>query len=70
MGVGLSKIVTRDGTEFWAMSSDKYCESAVKNVDESLNWRGLKLPINCYTPMSSGYKPELDATTELKADGI
>ena len=70
LGAGLSKVVTADGTECWAMSSDKYCESAVKNVDEALNLKGLKLPSKCYIPISSGYKPELDATAELKADGV
>ena len=59
-----------DGTECWAMSSDKYCESAVKNVEEALSKKGLRLPGKCYTPMSSGYRPELDSTAELKADGV
>ena len=52
------------------MSPDKYCESAVKNVEGALKDKGLRLPSRCYTPMSSGYRPELDSTAELKADGV
>ena len=70
LGAGLSKIVTGDGTECWAMSSDKYCASAVKNVEEVLQKKGIRLPSKCYTPLSSGYRPELDATAELKAGGV
>ena len=29
----LSRLINGDGTECWAMSSDKYCDSAVKNVE-------------------------------------
>ena len=32
--------------------------------------KGLKLPSKCYTSLSSGYAPELDAASELKADGL
>ena len=70
LGASLSKIVTGDGRECWAMSSDKYCASAVMNVEESLKKRGMRLPSKCYTPLSSGYRPELDATAELKAEGL
>ena len=52
------------------MSSDKYCESAVKNVEDVLAKKGMRLPSRCYTPMSSGYRPEIDSTAELKADGV
>ena len=30
----------------------------------------MKLPARAETPMSSDYKPKLDATTELEPDGI
>ena len=52
------------------MSLDKYCASAVKNVEECLNKKGLRLQNKCVTPLQSGYKPELDDTPELKSDGM
>ena len=52
------------------MSSDKYCATMVKNVEETLAKRGLRLPSKCPLPLSAGYKPELDSTVELKADGV
>ena len=70
LGAGLSKMDNEDGDECWAMSSDKYCAAFVTNVEESLEKKGLRLPSKCVTPLSSGYKPELDTTGELKADGL
>ena len=70
LGAELSKIDNVDGDECWSMSSDKYCVAFVANVEESLNKKGLKLPSKSITPLSHGYKPELDSTSELKADGL
>ena len=66
----ISKMLNSDGDECWVMDSDKYSESAVKNVEEALNKKGLRLPSKCRTPLSSGYKPEMDDSAELKADGL
>jgi hypothetical protein len=52
------------------MSAEKYVVSAVKNVEEALAERGLRLPSKCYTPLSSDYRPELEMSSELKSDGI
>ena len=52
------------------MSSDKFCNAMVKNVEDALQKKGLKLPSKCTTPLRSDYKPELDYTGELKADGL
>ena len=48
----------------------KYCEALVKNVEDTLAKRGLRLPSKCALPLSNGYRPELDSTGELKTDGI
>ena len=32
--------------------------------------KSIRLPSKCYTPLSSGYRPELDATAELKAEDV
>lgn len=52
------------------MSSKKYCEAAVANVEDTLQKKGLKLPSKCVTPFTAGYRPEIDVTAELKADGL
>ena len=70
LGATVSKIRNEDGVECWAMDSDKYCESAVKNVEEVLKKKGFRLPGKCRTPFCSGFKPEQDTTAKLKADGV
>ena len=70
LGAGLEKMVNDNGTECWTMTSQKYTKAAVENVEEHLAKSGTKLPNRCGAPLSSGYKPEIDATAELKADGV
>ena len=57
LGATVSKIRNKDGVECWSMDSDKYCESAVKNIEEVLNKKGFCLPGKCRTPFCSGLKP-------------
>ena len=57
LGATVSKIQNEDGVECWVMDSDKYCESAVKNVEEALNKKGFLLPCKCRTPFCSGFEP-------------
>ncbi len=54
------------------MSSDKYCQALVKNVEADLEKKGIRLPSKCYTSMSRGYRPEMEypPPPELKAEGI
>ena len=56
----------------WTMSSDKYVSAAVpkKNVEESLKKKGLRIPSKCYTVLPKDYRPELETSAELKADGV
>ena len=70
LGASLSKFNNDDGDECWAMDSNMYCASAVKNVEDMLNKKGVKLPAKCKTPLRSGYQPEMDTSPELKADGV
>jgi hypothetical protein len=70
LGADLSEMDNEDGDICWAMSSDKYCQALVKNVEDVLSKKGLRLPSKCFTPLKHGYKPELDCTGELKADGL
>eukprot|EP00957_Ditylum_brightwellii_P031299 2372590-Ditylum_brightwellii.AAC.1 len=59
-----------NGIECWAFSLDQYCAAVVSNIESILEKKGLRLPSKCVTPILCGYKPELDATGELKADGV
>ena len=52
------------------MSSNKYCAAMVKNVEENLNKKGLRLPTKCNIPIRHGYKPDMDCTGKLKANGL
>ena len=70
LGADLSLMDNEEGTECWAMSSDKYCAAMVKNIEDGLNKKGLRLPARCELPIRHGYKPEMDCTAELKADGV
>ena len=63
-------MINEEGDDCWAMSSEKYCTAVVANVEEILKKKGLRLPSKCTTPTGSGYRPEMDVTAELKADGV
>ena len=51
----------------WAMSSDTYIKRAVAEVERNLEEVGQKLSTKVETPLSSGYRPELDMSRELDA---
>ena len=70
LGAELSKMHNEYGDLAWSMSSEKYCAALLKNAESILEKRGLRLPTKVPTPMRHGYKPELDVTAELKAEGV
>ena len=49
----------------WAMSSDLYVKRAVTEVERELEEIGERLSTKVSTPMSQGYRPEVDTTPEL-----
>ena len=59
-----------NGKNVWTMTSREYVKAAVRNVEESLNKKGRKLPTKATTPMSSGYSPETDDSPELDSDHV
>ena len=59
-----------DGFEGWTMSSEKYVKSAIENIEQTLAETNQRLPTKCRTPLSSGYRPELDTSPELKTEGF
>ena len=49
----------------WAMSSEKYVKQAVSEVELELEKVDQCLPTRVTTPLSQGYRPELDRSREL-----
>jgi len=54
----------------WAMSPDTYVKRAVQEVERKLDEVGKKLAHKVQTPLSSGYRPELDTSRELNAEQL
>ena len=69
LGAQLDKMSV-DGFEGWTMSSEKYVKSAIENIEQTLAESNQRLPTKCRTPLSSGYRPELDTSPELKTEGL
>ena len=68
-----AKIVQKvmDGVARWTVSSDKYVEAAVKNVEQVVKKKPrYKWEKNKQTPMVGKYVPELDGSPELDADDL
>jgi hypothetical protein len=51
----------------WAMSSDMYVKRAIADVEHELAQVEERLTTKVTTPLSSGYRPELDTSPELDA---
>jgi hypothetical protein len=52
----------------WSMSTEKYLKEAIRIVESDLNKLDRWLPGNVPTPLSSGYRPELDVSALLDDD--
>ena len=69
LGAQLDKMSV-DSFEGWTMSSEKYVKSAIENIEQMLAETNRRLPTKCQTPLSSGYRPELDTSPELMTEGL
>jgi len=67
LGTKLKPTVLPNGVVAWGMSSSKYVQEAVSNVDRYLasNHIGKSLKNKVKSPWPSGYEPELDQSEEL-----
>jgi hypothetical protein len=56
----------------WTLNTTKYIKHSIENLEERLAKINRSLPNKkqCSTPITQGYKPELDASQELDADGV
>ena len=69
LGGKVSKMKLPNGVEAWAFSSSQYVQAAVKNVEEYLNKKGMKLKKGVKAPFTSSYRPEVDGSEELDDEG-
>jgi hypothetical protein len=65
LGGKLREVTLENGVKAWAFGSCQYVQSAVRNVEDHLAKTGEKLPYKAPTPLSSGYRPEIDVSPEL-----
>ena len=69
LGADVQKVDTdRSGKVRWGLSSTNYTAKAIAEVERVIGteeYGFMYLPKNVKTPMSSGYRPELDPTPEL-----
>ena len=67
LGNQVTKWNMDDGRTCWAMSSDLYVKRAVAEVEKELGEvnQQLRLPTRASTPMSAGYRPEVDGSRLL-----
>ena len=71
LGNKLRTTVLPNGVVAWGMSSSKYVQEAVANVERFLQSHpamGKKLKSKVKSPWPSGYEPELDTSDELNAE--
>ena len=54
----------------WSTSGDDYVKSVIEDIQAKLGKDGRQLNANQCSPVSSGYRPELDTSPELVGDSI
>jgi hypothetical protein len=65
LGGKLREVILKNGNKTWAFGSCQYVQSAVQNEEDHLAKSGEKLPYKAPTPLLSGYRPEVDVSSEL-----
>ena len=70
LGGKVSEVVLNNGVRAFTFSSSKYVQNAVANVESYLRKKGLKLPSKASTPLSAGYRPEVDTSDELNDEDV
>lgn len=65
LGAKLRKVVLPNGVKAWAQSSSHYIQTVIKNLEDWLRERNMKLPNKAETPLVSTYRPEMDVSDLL-----
>jgi hypothetical protein len=68
LGAKVSKVQLPNGVEAWAQSTSQYIQEAVRNVENYLADKNMKLMKGASSPLSANYGPELDTSPELEPD--
>ena len=68
LGAKLRPTKLENGVVAWGMSSSKYVQEAVANVEKHLKTKNLSLPKRATTPFPTGYIPEADVSDELNPE--
>jgi hypothetical protein len=55
-----------NGIKCWTISSDKYINAAIENIEKKLKAEGRYLSRRAHATMSSGYRPEEDTSVQLE----
>ena len=66
LGGNMRQVKIYNGSKAWAFSSSQYVVEAVKNVEQYLLRKENKLNSKAGTPIYNGYRPETEATDELR----
>ena len=70
LGAQLVEKTLPSGIECWCISSDRYVNAAIRNVEEVAKKRPLTLPGQVRTPMDTKFVPELDRSQELDSPDV
>ena len=68
LGGKVRKVRLENGNDAWGYSSSQYVQNAVNNVEEHLKKNGQKLNMRGKSPITSGYRPEVDLSPPLDAE--
>ena len=52
----------------WELSSQNYTKKEIEEVEREIKEADLRLHTKATTPLSSGYRPEMDSSRELDSD--
>ena len=66
LGGKMRRVNLENGSKTWAFSSSQYVVEAVKNVEAYLARKEKKLNAKAGAPISNRYRPEIEATGELR----
>ena len=68
LGAKMRRVVLPNGVKAWAQSSSHYIQTVLKNLEEWLRGRDMKLPSRAETPLPTSYRPEMDVSPLLDAE--
>ena len=68
LGAKLSVEELPNGAKAWGVSSSKYIQDSIKNLESKMEKKNLKLRSGVKAPLSKDYRPELDSSPELNTE--